>query len=84
MAEQWPFKPFVEGSSPPALTKVLLLEDFLLMVSTGEMLFESPRTHKKEFSLRELFYFNHLRLLHPTLPTHLHPMKVDQIYSVHL
>jgi hypothetical protein len=21
MAEQWPFKPFVEGSSPPALTK---------------------------------------------------------------
>ena len=25
MAEQWPFKPFVEGSSPPALTKKDLL-----------------------------------------------------------
>ena len=33
LAEQWPFKPLVEGSSPSALTdQVLLREDFLLQV----------------------------------------------------
>jgi hypothetical protein len=36
MAEQRPFKPFVEGSSPSALTRKssILLEDFLLVNRT--------------------------------------------------
>ena len=52
MAEQWPFKPFVEGSSPPELTKKSsVLEGFfvLLRVPAGGMIFESPRAHKKVF-----------------------------------
>ena len=58
MAEQWPFKPFVEGSSPPELTKKSSVFGglfCLLSVPAGGMIFESPRAHKKVFRFGGLF-----------------------------
>ena len=65
MAEQWPFKPFVEGSSPPELTRSppVWRAFCLLSVPAGRMLFETPRAHKKSsdegglFVLLVLVYF---------------------------
>ena len=47
MAEQRPFKPFVEGSIPSALTQNPLCGDFLLCVPTEGMIFDpSPRSQE--------------------------------------
>ena len=38
MEEQWPFKPLVLGSSPSALTLILLREDFWFWVPAGDVI----------------------------------------------
>ena len=60
MAEQWPFKPVVEGSSPPALTKKVLLyrRAFLFVVRPHRRdVIRVSRAHRKVLLCRRAFLF---------------------------